>query len=90
MLGTDRFRADAGGLSALRTRLVDVYRANPLARVNVRADRAARYDRVEPAMRMISAAAAEASFELSTTIQPRVNLVVLREAQGGSRATSPK
>ncbi len=89
-LGADRFRGDTGGLTALRTRLVDVYLANPKARVNLRADRAARYDRVEPVMRLISAAAAEASVSLATPIEPRVNLVVLREAQGGTRGAKAK
>ncbi|MDZ4830524.1 MAG: biopolymer transporter ExbD [Phycisphaerae bacterium] len=89
-LGSDRFRGDTGGLTALRTRLVDVYLANPKARVNLRADRAARYDRVEPVMRLISAAAAEASVALAAPIEPRVNLVVLREAQGGTRGAKAK
>ncbi|MFO0828175.1 MAG: biopolymer transporter ExbD [Phycisphaerales bacterium] len=88
-LGTDRFRDDVGGLAAMRTRLAELYRANPQVRVNLRADRAARYDRVEPAMRMISAAAAEASIGLERPIDPRIHLVVLREAQGAPRAPRP-
>lgn len=85
-LGAERFRDDLGGLSALRTRLAELYLANPSVRVNLRADRAARYDRVEPAMRMISAAAAEASLALSVPIEPRMHLVVLREAEGVGHA----
>lgn len=84
-LGTERFRDDVGGRTALRTRLVELYVANPTVRVNLRADRAARYDRVEPAMRIISAAAATASAQLGTPIEPRMHLVVLREAEGTPR-----
>lgn len=80
VLGGERFRDDIGGRSALRERLTELYRVNPDLRINLRADRAARYERVEPTMRLIVAAAAAASVGLAEPIRPQVQLVVLRSA----------
>jgi biopolymer transport protein ExbD len=85
VLGGERFRDDLPGRAALRERLADLYRVNPDLRINLRADRAVRYDRIEPAMRTISAAAADASVGRREAIRPSVQVVVLRmaEAPGG-------
>jgi biopolymer transport protein ExbD len=78
-LGNTLFNGDEDGVQLLRERFAALYRATPTMLVNLRADRAAQYDRVAPAMRAIALGAADASAALTVPIPPRVQLVVVRD-----------
>lgn len=64
--------ATADGVARLAEALAEGYRANPRLAVNLRADRATRYEFVEPAMR----AATTAAMLAGGGALPRLNLVV--------------
>jgi len=78
-LGNTMFNGDEDGVQLLRERLAVLYRATPTMLVNLRADRAAQYDRVAPALRAITLGAADAGAALAVAIPPRVQLVVVRD-----------
>jgi len=71
-LGTTVLPASADGVAALAQRLADGYRRNPRLAVRVRADRATRFEWVEPAMRAATTGARMAG----GGALPRLNLIV--------------
>lgn len=71
-LGSTVLPASADGVAALAERLAEDYRRNPRLAVRVRADRATRYEWVEPAMRAATTAARLAG----GGALPRLDLVV--------------
>lgn len=73
-LGSERFAADAAGRTRLRTAVATRLRTNPSLRINLRADRDTRYDRVQPVLETIAAAARSVP-----GAAPRVHLVILPE-----------
>lgn len=75
-VGGTEFTPDATGLAAMTQRLAAAYRSNPNVHVNIRADRGAHYERVEPVLRAVSAAARLSGSAMSAA---RVNLVVVQE-----------
>jgi biopolymer transport protein ExbD len=88
--GNERFRDDEPGRLAMRARLADLFRGNPDLRVNLRADRAAACRTVEPAMAAVVAAAQDASLGRDRPIEPRVQLVILREGSRPQPAGRPR
>ncbi len=75
-LGGQTFAADSAGVEALRAALAASYGRNPTLRINLRADRSTHYRWVQPVMRAASTAARQAP---GGPVQPRINLVVVRE-----------
>jgi biopolymer transport protein ExbD len=77
-IGPRVFPASADGVAALAEQLADGYRRNPRLAVHLRADRGARYEWVEPAMRAVSTAARLAG----GGALPRLDLVVQPDGRG--------
>ncbi|MHC4447313.1 MAG: ExbD/TolR family protein [Planctomycetota bacterium] len=75
-LGGHTFPASGAGVEALAGHLVNLYRANPALRINLRADRATSYESVHPVLEGVSRAAARAGVP---GLVPRVQLVVVKE-----------
>jgi len=73
-IGGERFAADAGGRQALESALAARLRAQPTLRLNLRADRNTRYDRVQPVLESIGRAARSVP-----GAAPRVHLVLVPE-----------
>ena len=75
-LGGQTFPASGAGVEALANHLVNLYRANPALRINLRADRATAYESIHPVLEGVSRAAARAGVP---GLVPRVQLVVVKE-----------
>jgi biopolymer transport protein ExbD len=75
-VGPRLYPADEAGLDALIEHIAAAYRSNPELAINLRADRATRYEWVEPAMQAVVIAAARID---PAGITPRINLVVVKE-----------
>jgi len=75
-LGQSTFDAGADGREAMRQSLTGLYSINRTLQVNLRADRATRYDEIEPVLQLVSDAAAS----VGEDVVPRINLVVLGES----------
>jgi biopolymer transport protein ExbD len=73
------FATDKSGLDSLSSHLASLYRLNPQTNVNIRADRTTQYEFVEPALRAVSIAARSVSSELPAAVNPRVNLMVVKD-----------
>ena len=73
-LGGEPFRADESGRRALEAAIAERLRGNPSLRLNLRADRNARYDRVRPVLESIGRAARRVP-----GAAPRVHLVLVPE-----------
>jgi biopolymer transport protein ExbD len=79
LLGGEEIAATPEGIALLAERLADGYRRNPRLAVRLRADRATRFEWVEPAMRAVNTAARMAGGDAL----PRLDLVVTPLAGGG-------
>jgi biopolymer transport protein ExbD len=77
--GSRVFPASPDGVAALAAQLAEGYRRNPRLAVHLRADRATRYEWVEPAMRAATTAARMAG----GGALPRLDLVVVEERRDG-------
>ncbi len=75
-LGGQIYPASGAGVEALANHLVNLYRANPSLRINLRADRATAYESIHPVLEGVSRAAARAGVP---GLVPRVQLVVVKE-----------
>ncbi|MHC4413890.1 MAG: ExbD/TolR family protein [Planctomycetota bacterium] len=75
-LGTRTYTADTRGVEALTARLAALYQGNPTLRINLRADRGAHFQWVQPALKAVSAAARRSG---RTDVVAGINLVVVRE-----------
>lgn len=73
-VGGTPFEPGSSGLMALTQHVASLYRTNPHINVNVRADRSAPYEHVEPVIEALSRAARMAGAPAA-----RVNLVVVQE-----------
>ena len=80
-VGDRTFSPDRLGLQSLTGHLASLYRLNPQINVNIRADRTTRYEFVEPALQAVSMAArsAVAAAGSAKSINPRVNLMVMKD-----------
>jgi biopolymer transport protein ExbD len=80
-VGEEVFSHDDSGRELLAAHLVSLYRLNPQIHINVRADQAARFEHVEPAIRAVSIAAQRVQGDAAPggTFNPRVNLMVVAE-----------
>jgi len=78
-VGGTEFPATPAGLNAMTAHLTALYQRQPGLDVNVRADRGAQYEFVEPVLGAISSASRAARNLTGAAINPRVNLVVLQE-----------
>src|SRR5436190_7382627 len=78
-IGDRMFAIDKPGLDSLSAHLASLYRLSPQTNVNIRADRTTQYEFVEPALRAVSIAARSVSSELPAAVNPRVNLMVVKD-----------
>lgn len=78
-VGGAEFPPTSAGRAAMTAHLAALYRRQPGMDVNVRADRAAAYEHVEPVLQAVSAAARQAAVIIQGPVNSRVNLVVLQE-----------
>ena len=78
-LGERTFWGDKSGLDSLTAQLLAQYRLNPKTNFNIRADRTTRFESVEPALEAVSRAARAARSEQPSAMNPRINLMVVKE-----------
>jgi biopolymer transport protein ExbD len=78
-VGDRSFASDAAGMQALTAHLATLYQLNPATNINIRADRATKYEWVEAALQAVSTAARGTRTGAAADISPRVNLMVTRD-----------
>lgn len=78
-IGERTFSPDRPGLDSLTAHLLSLYVQNPQINFNIRADRATQFQFIEPLMQSVSKAAHRAQAQVASTVNPRVNLMVVNE-----------
>ena len=78
-VGERMFGADKSGLDLMAAHVASLYRINPQTNLNIRADRTTRYEFVEPALQAVSIAARAVSGDSAAPVNPRVNLMVVKD-----------